>query len=238
MADGTATAAIIAAADSWGHVSRIFVGVTGRGRRFPGAALGEDVAVDPGEAGRLAAAAAGGDMTAWTALVEGFSGLVWSAARGYRLSHADASDVYQTTWLRLAEHLGRIQNPERVGAWLATTARHESLRVARGAARLVLTDDPGTLDAGGADENSPEQAVLDAEKAALDNDRAQRLWRAFGTLPARCQKLLRVLIATPAPNYAEIAAALDMPVGSIGPTLGRCLKQLRQRLAGEVSGIV
>ncbi len=194
--------------------------------------------MDPPEAGRFAAAAAAGDAAAWTALVEGFSGLVWSVARGYRLSHADASDVFQTTWLRLAENLGRIQNPERVGAWLATTARHESLRVARGAARLVLTDDLDALDARHADEDSPEQAVLAAEQTALDNDRAQRLWRAFGTLPARCQKLLRVLIATPPPSYAEVAAALDMPVGSIGPTRARCLKQLRQQLAGEVSEIV
>jgi RNA polymerase sigma factor (sigma-70 family) len=194
--------------------------------------------VDPGEAGRQVRAAAAGDAAAWTALVEGFSGLVWSVARGYRLGHADAADVYQTTWLRLAEHLGRIENPERVGAWLATTARHESLRVTRRSARLVLTADPDLLDPGQADEQSPEQAVLDAEQAALDEARAAQLWRAFGALSARCQRLLRVLIATPPPNYAEVAAALDMKVGSIGPTRARCLQQLRQLLAGEVSETV
>ncbi|HKB31917.1 MAG TPA: sigma-70 family RNA polymerase sigma factor [Streptosporangiaceae bacterium] len=192
----------------------------------------------PTEAGRLVRAAAANDAAAWTALVEGFSGLIWSVARGYRLSHADAADVFQTTWLRLAEHLSRIQNPDRVGAWLATTARHESLRVARGAARLVLTADPDMLDPGEADEKSPEQALLDSEQAALDDIMAARLWRAFGALSDRCQKLLRVLIATPPPNYADVAAALDMPVGSIGPTRARCLRQLRQRLAGEVSETV
>jgi len=194
--------------------------------------------VHPTEAGRLVRAAAANDAAAWTALVEGFSGLIWSVARGYRLSHADAADVFQTTWLRLAEHLSRIQNPDRVGAWLATTARHESLRVARGAARLVLTADPDMLDPGEADEKSPEQALLDSEQAALDDIMAARLWRAFGALSDRCQKLLRVLIATPPPNYADVAAALDMPVGSIGPTRARCLRQLRQRLAGEVSETV
>ncbi len=194
--------------------------------------------MDPGEAGRLVRAAADGDAAAWTALVEGMSGLVWSVARGYRLGHADAADVFQTAWLRLAEHLGRIENPERVGAWLATTARHESLRVARSASRLVPTGDPEMLDPGQVDEQSPEQVVLEAEQAAVDNDKAARLWRAFGTLSDRCQKLLRVLIATPPPNYAEVAAALDMPIGSIGPTRARCLRQLRQRLAGEVSETV
>jgi RNA polymerase sigma factor (sigma-70 family) len=198
--------------------------------------LGEDIAVHHEEAGRLLNAAAAGDAAAWKELVESFSGLVWSVTRGYRLSSADAADVFQTVWLRLAEHLDRIRNPSHVGAWLATTARNESLRVARGSTRIIITDSPELLDSGQADERSPEQALLDSEQAALDADRGARLWRAFGELSVRCQRLLRVLTATPPPSYAEVAAALDIPVGSIGPTRARCLQRLRQRLAGEVSG--
>jgi RNA polymerase sigma factor (sigma-70 family) len=194
--------------------------------------------VDPHEAGRLASAAAGGDAAAWTALVEGFSGLVWSVARGYRLSSADAADVFQTVWLRLAEHIGRIEHPDRVGGWLATTARRESLRVSLASARVVLVPDASLVEFGLADEGTPEQAVLDAEQAALDSERAKRLWRAFGELSARCQRLLRMLTATPPPRYADLGAALDMPVGSIGPTRARCLQQLRRRLSGEVSETV
>jgi len=182
--------------------------------------------VEPEEAARLARAAADGDPAAWKALVERFSGLVWSVTRGYRLGSADAADVFQTAWLRLAEHLGRIEHPERIGAWLATTARHEALRIARSTARLVPVDDVTLLAFGQADENSPEQAVLDTERAAM-------LWRAFAELSARCQQLLRVLIATPPPNYAEVAAALGMPVGSIGPTRARCLQQLRNVLVRD-----
>ncbi len=182
------------------------------------------MAVEHGGAGSLVKSAAGGDPAAWQALVESFSGLIWSIARGYRLGSADAADVVQTVWLRLAEHLGRIENPDHIGAWLATTARRESLRIARGGAQT--------------DEASPEQAVLQAEQARLDAQRARRLWRAFSELSARCQQLLRVLIATPPPTYAEAAAALGVPVGSIGPTRARCLQQLRRRLAGEVSETV
>ncbi|MGE5291375.1 MAG: RNA polymerase sigma factor [Micromonosporaceae bacterium] len=191
--------------------------------------------MNPEEAGRQARAAAGGDAVGWKALVEGFSGLVWSVTRAYRLSSADSADVFQTTWLRLAEHVGRLEDPERVGAWLATTARHEALRIARSTARLLPTNDVTILDFGRT-ENSPEQAVLDSEQAALDSELASRLWRALGELPKRCQQLLRVLIATPPPSYTEVAAALDMPIGSIGPTRARCLKQLRQIFVGrEVS---
>jgi RNA polymerase sigma factor (sigma-70 family) len=143
--------------------------------------------------------------------------------RAYRLGSADAADVFQTTWLRLAEHIGRLDHPEYVGAWLATTARRESLRASRASARVVLTDDAvlGSLEAA---EATPEQAVLLSERSDL-------LWRAFRTLPARCQLLLRLLMATPAPSYAEVAAALDRPVGSIGPTRARCLRLLREKLA-------
>jgi len=198
----------------------------------------EDVTVDPDQAGVLARAAAGGDPASWKALVERFSGLVWSVARGYRLSPADAADVFQTTWLRLTENLGRIENPERVGAWLATTARRESLRTVRASARVIPTDDDSVLDLGQVDDRSPEQSVLDSEQAALDVAAARRLWGAFRELSARCQELLRILMATPPPNYLEVASALDMPVGSIGPTRARCLQRLRGKLTDEVSGAV
>ena len=191
--------------------------------------------MDPERAGQLVRAAESGDATAWQEIVESFSGLVWSVVRGFRLGAADGADVFQTVWLRLAENLGRIRDPDHVGAWLATTARRESLRVAQSSSRLMLTDRSDVFDTGRPEENLPEQAVLDAEQAALDSDRAARLWRAFGELPERCQKLLRVLIASPPPRYAEVAAALDMQIGSVGPTRARCLEQLRRRLADHVS---
>jgi DNA-directed RNA polymerase specialized sigma24 family protein len=37
-------------------------------------------------------------------------------------------------------------------------------------------------------------------------------------------------MADPRPPYEEIAAALDMPIGSIGPTRQRALVRLRREL--------
>jgi RNA polymerase sigma factor (sigma-70 family) len=187
------------------------------------------------DTGWLVTAAAGGDKAAWQALVERFSGMVWSIARAYRLSRADAADVSQTTWLRLAENIGRISNPERVGAWLATAARRECLQQIRLSSRTVPTDDPAIFDDPDGDENPTEAEVLRAEREREDAHRMQRLWRAFAVLPLRCQQLLRILMASPPPSYADIAAALDVPVGSIGPTRARCLRRLRQKLE-DVSG--
>ncbi len=193
-------------------------------------------AVTDADVSDLMTAARHGDKASWEALVHRYSGLVWSVARGYRLGQADAADVFQTTWLRLAEHIGRISNPGQVGAWLATTARREALRIARGAARTVPADNAAMAALGHVDRYSPELAALENEQARLDAERAAAVWRAFGGLPARCRELLRVLIASPPPSYAEVAAALGMPVGSIGPTRARCLRRLRERLAGKVSG--
>src|SRR4051794_29096677 len=153
--------------------------------------------------------AADGDERAWNALVDRFAGLVWSIARAHRLSDADAADVSQTAWLRLVEHLDRLRQPERVGSWIAATTRNECLRILRLAGREQL----------GGDEFEPEDEKTPAPgRALLLAERDSALWRAFQTLPPRCQALLQVIIATPPPTYEELAAALDIPIGSIGPT--------------------
>lgn len=179
--------------------------------------------------GWLVTAAVGGDQAAWEELVERFSGLIWAITRAYRLNRADAADVSQTTWLRLAEHIGKIENPERVGAWLATAARRECLQNIRAKARAVPTEDMSWFDTD-SDDNPTEAEVLRAESEREEEHRASLLWQAVGRLPARCRQLIRILMAEPPPRYAEVAAALDLPVGSIGPTRARCLRRLRQEL--------
>jgi RNA polymerase sigma factor (sigma-70 family) len=190
----------------------------------------EDIAVRTDDVGGLVLAAARGDATSWRALVERFSGLVWSVARGYGLANADAEEVYQTTWLRFAEHVGRLKEPDRAGAWLATTARHECFRLSRARTRVDLTDDLDGL-APQVDERSPETAVVESEETAAELERLRGLWESFHELPARCLRLLRALLASPPPSYAEIAVAFEIPIGSIGPTRARCLGRLRDLLA-------
>jgi RNA polymerase sigma factor (sigma-70 family) len=193
--------------------------------------------VDPDDTGQLVRGAVGGDEVAWRGLVTRFSGLVWAIARAHRLGNADAADVFQTTWLRLAEHIGRIEHPDRVGAWIATAARRECLQSLRSSAKVVPTDDAERLDLTPAGGNPTEDAVLAAEQEKEDADRAAALWRAFSRLPSRCRELLRVLMASPPPSYAEVAAALGLPLGSIGPTRARCLARLREEMAGIKNGL-
>jgi RNA polymerase sigma factor (sigma-70 family) len=172
----------------------------------------------------LVAAAAAGDPRAWDALIERYTALLWSITRAHRLAAADAADVVQTTWLRLVEHLDRIADPERLPGWLATTARREAQRVARRADWPRPGDDFAFL---AGDGPSPGDWLLRDERDAA-------LWSALALLDEACQRLLRALIADPAPSYADVAAAFGMKVGSIGPTRQRCLAKLRRlaRAAG------
>ena len=167
---------------------------------------------------RLVHRATEGDPRAWHELVEEFSGLVWGVARSFRLSDADAAEVSQITWLRLVENLDRLHEPARVGAWLATTARRESIQQLRRISRVIPDDD--LL------ERVDESAAPDA--ALLANERDRALWSAMARIPARDRRLLRMLIVDPALSYEEISAALQMPIGSIGPTRARALQRLRR----------
>ena len=76
-----------------------------------------------------------GDAAAWEELVARFGGMIAATGWRYRLSAPDVAELQQTTWLRLVENLHRIEQPERVGGWLATTARRESLHLLKRAAK-------------------------------------------------------------------------------------------------------
>jgi DNA-directed RNA polymerase specialized sigma24 family protein len=67
----------------------------------------------------------------------------------------------------------------------------------------------------------------------LLSERDAALWRSFARLRQSDQALLRMLMIHPRPAYEEISAALDMPIGSIGPTRQRALSRLREELDCE-----
>ncbi len=71
------------------------------------------------------------------------------------------------------------------------------------------------------------------EELVLRSDTEARLWQHVAQLPERCQALLRVIAFADRPDYASVAEALGMPVGSIGPTRGRCLAKLREQLTND-----
>jgi RNA polymerase sigma factor (sigma-70 family) len=175
------------------------------------------------EVAALVASAAAGDRLAWAHLVEEFQGLLWAVARAHRLGYADAADVIQTTWMRLVEHLDSILHPHLVGAWLATTARRECLRVLRKSSRELPCEEL----------REPEADAPEIDGDLLRAEREAAVWAAFSRLRESDQALLRTLVADPPPSYDEVSAALGMPRGSIGPTRARALERLQRELCRE-----
>jgi RNA polymerase sigma factor (sigma-70 family) len=167
---------------------------------------------------------AAGDRWAWERLVDQFSRLLWAMTRDFKLAESDAADVVQATWLRLLEHIDRIDYPERIGSWLATTARHECLRHLAAGKRIMLVQDDHDAFSG-ASSHQP-----DVDERLLAEERVQAVRAALSTLPSRSQQLIELLMADPPVSYTEISGQLGLPIGSIGPTRGRCLDQLRLML--------
>ena len=164
--------------------------------------------------------AANGDHQAWERLVDQYARLIWSITVSFKLVESDAADVAQTTWLRLLEHIDRIEHPDRVGSWLAATARNECLRCLAARKRVVPSQDDVEL--AGPVSHGPE-----IDERLLADERARVVREAMSRLPWRWQRLLELLMADPPVSYADISDELGLPIGSIGPTRARSLARLR-----------
>lgn len=182
--------------------------------------IGREITPDIRELERIVEEAAAGDATAVSELVRRFTPRVRSVARAHRLGAHDIEDVMQTTWLRLLQRVDTVRNPRAIGAWLETTARHESLRILKKNNRERPTDDEVLFDA--------PAAQVDEHLRPSPERCATTLALALRELPDHQRELLSMLFADPAPPYTDISRALGMPKGSIGPTRARSLERLRQ----------
>jgi RNA polymerase sigma factor (sigma-70 family) len=176
---------------------------------------------------------AAASFTAWRSgepggvdeLVRTMTPVLWNVVRAYGLAQDLAQDVIQSTWLILIRRSDTIADPNAVAAWLTTTARREAWRAAsRGARSIAVSDDVIEV----ALDNEPS-----AEDRAVAEDSDSVLWACVRSLSERCQRLLRIVAFDERPDYAKVAQDLDMPIGSIGPTRGRCLAKLRDSLAAK-----
>lgn len=166
-----------------------------------------------------------GEAAAMGELVAMLTPILWHTVRAQRLDRESTEDVLQTTWLALVGHADSISDPRAVLQWMLVAARREAWRVLRNQNRQT----PAEIDD---DAVATPEAQL-PEQLALAGVDQKLLWSHFSRLPERCRELLRVIAFADRPDYAELARALRMPVGSIGPTRGRCLAKLRASLTAD-----
>ena len=175
----------------------------------------------------LVRAAAEGDGRAWGEIVVRYGDLVRATVAGFRLQQADAADAMQNTWLRALERIGTVRDPERLGGWLTTTAARECLAVLRRSKRELPVD--AFVEQVAWTGPTPETRVLRDER-----DRA--VDAAVAQLPTRRRQLVDAIFRSPDNDYAQVAQVTGMPVGSIGPTRGRALVELRGQMQRDGYG--
>ena len=171
-----------------------------------------------------------GDQSAWETLVHRYQRLIYTIPRRAGLDEDDAAEVFQDVFATLFQKLDHIEDPERLHAWLVTTAKRKTWRTiqrSRQWTQVSETDDDSETDELA---KIPDDAPLpDAELLRLEQQHQVRT--ALAELDERCRKLLQMLFyADEAPSYAEIAAALGTSEGSVGPTRARCLNKMLRLL--------
>ena len=167
-----------------------------------------------------------GDASAWEVLSTRYRALIYNVARRAGLDQEQAADVCQTVFAILVRKLDHIEKPAHIGGWLMTTARHEAwkLRQRERASGMTLSYDIDEANVRTEDALLPDEQLLRLEEQ-------HKVAMAVAALDERCRTLLTLLFYRTDPaSYAEVAATLGIPLGSIGPIRARCLKKLRRIL--------
>jgi len=167
-----------------------------------------------------------GNESSWAALVDRYQRLVYAVPRRAGLNEDQAGEVFQEVFVTLFEKMNEINEPDRLHAWLVTTARRKTWRLLskeRSRQSMQTSEDDEALVVVD-DSPLPDETLVRLEEQ-------HRIRTALAGLDERCQQLLTMLYyQTETPPYSEIAAILGTPEGSIGPTRARCFKKMLKLL--------
>ena len=168
----------------------------------------------------LVARCRAGDQQAWAELVERFSRYVYAiSVQGFRLSEADAEDVFQEVFARAYEHLDGLRDDAAVRPWLGQLTRRLCIDRLRASAR----ERPAA-------EEELEPAGSEETLALLED--AMTVHEALAETPEHCREILDRFFARDE-SYRTIGEALDLPPGTIASRISRCLARLRELLEGR-----
>lgn len=187
----------------------------------------------------LVAGALDGHGAAWNALVARLERVVWKSVNMMTTDREVRDDAFAATWLRLAERLDGIREPEKLPGWLTTTATNEVRQIVRQRHRqdISITESwSGTSNIG----DLVDTLVGDDGEHAdgmLSDERRRHVRAAFGRLDEPCREIITVLVlADPPVPYEEASETLGRPIGSLGPSRRRCLDKMRTLLEPEPGG--
>jgi len=175
---------------------------------------------------RLVKECLAGNEEAWSLLIDKYKALIYSIPVKYKLSGAEAADVFQATCLELLIRLPELREPRALPKWLMQVAHHECYRLKRMSQRVVSRD---------AEPDLPEPQVPPiAESLVQQTQEEQMLREAMTVLTPQCRRLVELLFfETPSRPYTEVATELGLAVGSIGFTRQKCVERLKRQLMDQ-----
>jgi RNA polymerase sigma-70 factor (ECF subfamily) len=168
----------------------------------------------------LVARCRAGDQQAWAELVDRFSRYVYAiSVQAFRLSDADAEDVFQEVFARAYQHLDGLRDDAAVRPWLAQLTRRLCIDRLRASARERPTADE-------------ELELAGSEETLTLLEEALTVHEALAEVPEHCREILDRFFARDE-SYKTIGDALDLPSGTIASRISRCLARLRELLEGR-----
>jgi RNA polymerase sigma-70 factor (ECF subfamily) len=145
-------------------------------------------------------------------------------------NRADADDLVQDTVLRAWRSIGSFRRGTRFHSWIFRILHNAFLNRVRHEAQAPAAQDPDTLDAADRAETVPDVRSLGEFPALADRHFDDRVKAAVDALPTLYREPF-VLFSLGDLTYEEIAATLDVPIGTVMSRLHRARAALRERLA-------
>ena len=190
--------------------------------------------------GLLVTGALEGHSAAWNALVARLERVVWKSVNMVTSDREIREDAFAATWLRLAERLDTIREPEKLPGWLATTSCNEVRQIVRqrGRHHVSLNDSFGAAGGGAGDMIDTLTADTGEHDAGMiAQEQHGDVRAAFARLDEPCREIITVLVlADPPLAYDEASELLGRPVGSLGPSRRRCLDKMKKLLDHHLGG--
>lgn len=172
-----------------------------------------------------------GDESAWEMLVLRYQKLIYAIPRRAGLDDDQAAEVFQEVFATLFEKLNGIEEPDRLHAWLVTTARRKTWKlIAKQKSWLQFGEGEDGDEVSNEIVNIPDDRVL-PDEVLVQLEEQHRIRTSIANLDDRCRRLIeRLFYESSVPAYSELAQEFKIPEGSIGPTRARCLAKLLRLL--------
>jgi RNA polymerase sigma-70 factor (ECF subfamily) len=153
--------------------------------------------------------------------------LVESSRLAFRVAFAvlrhrqDAEDVAQEAFIKAHRHFHRLRDRSRFQPWLVRVTWRLALDRQRNDRRRTVREQG---------ESDSRAAVSHEQEAAVERDRAARLWRAIDALPEKL-RLVVVLVNIEGHDVAAAAELLRLPAGTVKSRLFLARQKLKESLS-------